>query len=157
MQSFADQQVIEQAAAAGFKIGDYAHHPRRDHRAAMVIENFELHDGVLMGVLMFRCVITPLTSLRLSTGHKRPAEFAPAYEFVAAGPQLATVLREAEAADFHLTGAYTGAMVRGAGSGSPEVWLTSEPEPTAPSTVFCLLSNAPWQHDLDPEPTPAAL
>lgn len=144
MSYLTDQELTDQAATHGFKIGDYAHHPRRDHRAAMIIEGFEQRNGELMGVLMFRSVITPITSLRLSTGHKRPAEFAPAYEFIAAGPQLATVLREAEAAAFHLAAAYTGAMVRGAGSGTPEVWLTSEPEPTAPSTVFCLLSNAPW-------------
>jgi hypothetical protein len=139
-----EQQLIDQAAASGFQIGDYAHHYRRDHRAAMNIENFEMRSGVLGAMLMFQCCFVPLTDLRLSTGHKRPAEFAPGYEFVAGGVQLATVLREAEAAAFHLEHAYTGAWVRGAGSGSPEVWLTSDPEPTAPSTVFCLLSNAPW-------------
>jgi hypothetical protein len=138
------QQLIDQAAAAGFKIGDYAHSYKRDHRAAWALESFSMSDGVLVGVLMTGCMRAPLSELRLSTGHKRGAEFKEGYDFLTDPALIADVLRKAQAADFHQVAAYTGAWVKGYGTEQMEVWYSQELVPTDPTAVFCRLTNAPW-------------
>lgn len=141
------QQLNEQAAAAGFKIGDYVHHPHRDYRASMPIESFDVQDGVLVAVLMCKCVRAPLSECRLSTGHQRRADFGEGYEFFTSAALLAEVQRQAQVTPTEHGIDYTGAWVKGFGTEQPELWLTAQPHPSAPETVFSLYSNAPWPTD----------
>lgn len=156
MTYYTDPQLLDIAAAKGFKVDEYAHSYQRDHRAAMVIESFEVREGVLGAMLMFHCCFVPLTDLRVSTGHKRGPQFGEGFELVTNATQLAEVLHQAQVEEFHLKAGYTGAWVKAVGTEQAELWLTCEPQPSDPATVFCLYSNAPWPTD-PPQCTPCVV
>ncbi|MDF7815486.1 MULTISPECIES: hypothetical protein [Hymenobacter] len=74
-------EIDAQAAAAGFTVGAYVHMSTRDYTVAAPIREFSFSDGEVVAVWMNGACRTPLSELRLSTGHRTRQQFPAGYEF----------------------------------------------------------------------------
>jgi hypothetical protein len=143
-----DQEIIAQAAAAGFAVGDYVHHHSRDHRAAGPIKSFSMCDGTLTVSWMDGAARCALSEVRLSQGHRRRAQFGEGYEFFTSPALIAQALHQVGHGEPGPGAPYRGVWVLGFGTDQAEVWATAQPRPSDAETAFMRLDPGPAAPEL---------